>query len=60
MDAEKLNPSMYDKAEAVYLVDRAVLLHLKEAQDGNYDYAVFDQQTKEKVAEGRISGDERG
>ena len=59
MDMEKLNQAMYDKAEeAVYLVDRAVLLHLKEAQGGDYDYTVFDKQTKEKVAEGRISEDE--
>ena len=59
MDMDKLNQASADKAEeAVYLVDRSVLLHLKEVQNGDYDYAVFDEQTKEKVAEGRISGDE--
>ena len=59
MDTDKLNQASADKAEeAVYLVDRSVLLHLKEVQNGDYDYAVFDEQTKEKVAEGRISEDE--
>ena len=57
MDAEKLNQVQNDKMaaqEAVYLVDRAVLLHLKELQGGDFEYAVFDKQTKGRVAEGRI------
>ena len=46
------------KQEAVYLVDRSSLLHLKEAQGGDFEYAVFDKQTKQKTAEGIISLDE--
>ena len=60
MDAEKLNQAQTDKMalqEAVYLVDRAVLLHLKEVQSGDFEYAVFDKQTKGKVTEGRIMED---
>ncbi|MDE7220747.1 MAG: hypothetical protein K2O45_14210 [Oscillospiraceae bacterium] len=60
MDAEKLNQAQTDKMalqEAVYLVDRAVLLHLKEVQGGDFEYAVFDKQTKGKVTEGRIMED---
>ena len=41
--------------EAVYLVDRGFLLHMKEVQDGEFEYAVFDKQTKGKTAEGKIS-----
>lgn len=44
--------------EAVYLVDRAFLLHLKETENGDFEYAVFDKQTKQKTAEGSISLDE--
>ena len=44
--------------EAVYLVDRASLLHLKEVQGGNFEYAVFNKQTREKAAEGRIIEDD--
>ena len=44
--------------EAVYQVDRAVLLHVKEAQGGDFDFTVFDRQTGEKVAEGRIMEDD--
>ena len=60
MDAEKLNQAQTDKMalqEAVYLVDRAVLLYLKEVQSGDFEYAVFDKQTKGKVTEGRIMED---
>ena len=46
------------KQEAVYLVDRSSLLHLKEVQGGDFEYAVFDRQTKQKTAEGTISLDE--
>ena len=60
MDAEKLNQAQTDKMalqEAVYLVDRAVLLHLKEVQSGDFEYAVFDKQNKGKVTKGRIIDD---
>ena len=53
MDIEKMNQAQ----EAVYLVDRAVLLHLKEVQGGDFEYAVFDKQTREKVTGGRIIED---
>lgn len=46
------------KLEAVYLVDRSSLLHLKEVQGGDFEYTVFDKQTKEKTAEGKISLDD--
>ncbi len=49
---------MQGKQEAVYLVDRSSLLHLKEVQGGDFEYAVFDKQTKQKTAEGIISLDE--
>lgn len=45
-------------AEAVYLVDRSSLLHLKEVQGGDFEYTVFDKQTRQKTAEGRISLDD--
>lgn len=48
-------PESPDRLEAVYLVDRAFLLHLKEAQDGSFDYAVFDRQSRQKTAKGQIS-----
>lgn len=46
-----------NRQEAVYLVDRASLLHLKEAQGGGFDYTVFDKQTRERTAEGNIGAD---
>lgn len=46
------------KLEAVYLVDRSSLLHLKEVQGGDFAYTVFDRQTRQKTAEGRISLDD--
>ena len=46
------------KLEAVYLVDRSSLLHLKEVQGGDFAYTVFDKQTRQKTAEGRISLDD--
>ena len=46
-----------NRQEAVYLVDRASLLHLKEAQGGGFDYTVFDKQTRERTAEGNIRAD---
>ena len=49
---------MQGKQEAVYLVDRAFLLHLKEVQGGDFEYAVFNKQTREKTAEGRIAEDD--
>ena len=53
-----LSQPSHDKQEAVYLVDRAFLLHMKEVQGGDFEYAVFDKQTKEKTAEGKISSDD--
>ena len=61
MDAERSDSPKNSKGaplEAVYLVDRAVLLHLKETRDGDFEYAVFDKQTKGKVREGRIFEDD--
>lgn len=49
---------MQGKQEAVYLVDRSSLLHLKEVQGGDFEYAVFDKQTRQKTAEGSISLDD--
>ena len=46
------------RQEGVYLVDRTSLLHLKEVQGGDFEYAVFNKQTREKTAEGRISVDD--
>ena len=46
------------KQEAVYLVDRSSLLHLKEVQGGDFEYAVFDKQTRQKTAGGIISLDD--
>jgi len=46
-----------DKWEGVYQVDRSSLLYLKEMQDGSFAYAVFDKQTRKKMAEGVISKD---
>lgn len=61
MDTETIDSPQNSKdapQEAVYLVDRAVLLHLKEVQDGDFEYAVFDKLTKGKVSEGRIYEDD--
>lgn len=49
---------MQGKQEAVYLVDRSSLLHLKEVQGGDFEYAVFDKQTRQKTAGGIISLDD--
>ncbi len=49
---------MQEKLEAVYLVDRSSLLHLKEVQGGDFVYTVFDKQTRQKTAEGKISLDD--
>lgn len=46
------------KQEAVYLVARSSLLHLKENENGDFGYAVFDKQTRQKTAEGIISLDD--
>ena len=46
------------RQEGVYLVDRAFLLHLKEVRNGDFEYAVFNKQTREKTAEGRIAEDD--
>ncbi len=46
------------KLEAVYLVDRSSLLHLKEVQGGDFEYTVFDKQTRQKTDEGKISLDD--
>ncbi len=51
----QMEMDMQGKQETVYLVDRASLLHLKEVQGGGFEYAVFDKQTKEKTAEGKVS-----
>lgn len=49
---------MQGKLEAVYLVDRTSLLYLKEVQGGDFEYTVFDKETKQKTAEGKISLDD--
>ncbi len=46
------------KQEGVFLVDRSSLLHLKEAEGGVFDYAVFDRQNKQKTADGQIPADD--
>ena len=58
LKAQQETEVQQEKQEAVYLVDRVSLLHLREAQDGGFEYAVFNRQTKEKTAEGRVSEDE--
>lgn len=45
------------KQEGVFLVDRSALLHLKEAEGGSFEYAVFDRQGKQPAAEGQIPAD---
>ncbi len=57
-EAVQMEMESQGKLEAVYLVDRSSLLHLKEVQDGDFEYAVFDKQTKEKTAEGKVSLDD--
>ena len=52
---QKANSLQTPMQEAVYLVDRGFLLHMKEVQGGDFEYAVFDKQTKGKTAEGKIS-----
>jgi hypothetical protein len=57
-EAVQTEMEMQERLEAVYLVDRSSLLHLKEVQGGDFEYTVFDRQTKEKTAEGKISLDD--
>ena len=57
-EAVQMEMGSQGKLEAVYLVDRSSLLHLKEVQGGDFEYTVFDRQTKEKTAEGKISLDD--
>ena len=57
-EAVQMEMESQGKLEAVYLVDRSSLLHLKEVQGGDFEYAVFDKQTKEKTAEGKVSLDD--
>lgn len=57
-EAVQTEMEMQGKLEAVYLVDRSSLLHLKEVQGGDFEYTVFDRQTRQKTAEGKISLDD--
>ncbi|WP_295759316.1 DUF3848 domain-containing protein [uncultured Oscillibacter sp.] len=57
-EAVQMEIESQGKLEAVYLVDRSSLLHLKEVQGGDFAYTVFDKQTRQKTAEGRISLDD--
>ncbi len=57
-EAVQMEMESQGKLEAVYLVDRSSLLHLKEVQGGDFEYTVFDKQTRQKTAEGRISLDD--
>ena len=57
-EAVQMEMESQGKQEAVYLVDRSSLLHLKEVQGGDFEYTVFDEQTKQKTAEGKISLDD--
>ena len=57
-EAVQMEMESQGKQEGVYLVDRSSLLHLKEVQGGDFEYAVFDKQTKEKTAEGKVSLDD--
>lgn len=56
-EAVQMELEAQGKQEGVYLVDRSSLLHLKEVQGGDFGYAVFDRQTKEKTAGGTITAD---
>jgi hypothetical protein len=57
-EAVQMEMESQGKQEGVYLVDRSFLLHLKEVQGGDFEYTVFDEQTKQKTAEGKISLDD--
>lgn len=57
-EAVQMEMESQGKLEAVYLVDRSSLLHLKEVQGGDFEYTAFDKQTKQKTAEGKISLDD--
>jgi len=57
-EAVQMEMESQGKQEGVYLVDRSSLLHLKEVQGGDFEYTVFDKQTKQKTAEGKISLDD--
>lgn len=57
-EAVQMEMESQGKLEAVYLVDRSSLLHLKEVQGGDFEYTMFDKQTKQKTAEGKISLDD--
>ena len=57
-EAVQTEMEIQEKLEAVYLVDRSSLLHLKEVQGGDFEYTVFDRQTRQKTAEGKISLDD--
>lgn len=57
-EAVQMEMETQGKLEAVYLVDRSSLLHLKEIQGGDFEYTVFDRQTRQKTAEGKISLDD--
>ena len=57
-EAVQMEMESQGKLVAVYLVDRSSLLHLKEVQGGDFAYTVFDKQTKQKTAEGKISLDD--
>ena len=57
-EAVQTEMEMQERLEAVYLVDRSSLLHLKEVQGGDFEYTVFDRQTRQKTAEGKISLDD--
>ncbi len=57
-EAVQMEMESQGKLEAVYLVDRSSLLHLKEVQGGDFEYTVFDKQTRQKTAEGKISLDD--
>ena len=57
-EAVQMEMESQGKQEGVYLVDRSSLLHLKEVQGGDFAYTVFDRQTRQKTAEGRISLDD--
>jgi len=53
-----MNDMDENRQEAMYLVDRDFLLHVKEVRNDSFDYTVFDRQTKGKMAGGRISEDD--
>ena len=57
-EAVQMEMGSQGKLEAVYLVDRSSLLHLKEVQGGDFAYTVFDKQTRQRTAEGKISLDD--